>query len=319
MKPRSLVLATALGVLVAPGAFAQTTPPRLDAHYLNPAQEYLVAGEEYQGGYIYVTLATMLQGPTEATQGEAQFVSLGGQRGAGERFWSRFYWKTRTATPADIALGRIVFVLNATDAQGVYRAPQGRTDAVQTGWFMGTIVDVSELFRQRVLVDAYTANLNGLRIPVDPPGPAAIATPPAQLDAQFIDSADYFTADDEFSGSGFINLTLARLITPATPETGGEAQFLSLSGGSHRSGSRFWTRWFWRTRPARPDELTVGKTVICFNATAPDGTYRAPQNRKEAVETNWWMANVADLSLAHRQVVQAGDYRVNINGMRVVR
>jgi hypothetical protein len=319
MISRTLVLATALGTLVAPGALAQGTPPRLDAHYLNPAQEYLVADEEYQGGYLNLTLATMLQGPTEATQGEAQFVSLGGQRQAGEQFWSRHYWKTRAATPGDVALGRVAFCLNSTDAQGSYRAPQSRAEAVQAGWFMAPIVDVSELFRQRVLIDVYTANLNCLRIAVDPTGPAPIATPPVQLDAHFVDSADYFAADQEFSGTGFLNVTLARMITPPSPETGGEAEFLALHGGSHRSGSRFWTRWFWRTRPGRLEDLTVGKTVICFDATAPDGTYRGPQNRKEAVITNWWMGSIADLSMAHRQVVQVADYRVNTNGIRVVR
>lgn len=318
MTARQIISAAALLALGTGAASAQTPPP-LDAHFLNPDQEYLVADQEYEGGYLYVALATMVQAPSDQTRGEAQFISLGGRKPAGERFWSRWFWKTRVATAQDLAVGQLAFCLNATDPQGVYRAPRDRNEAVSTAWFMGTVLDISDLFRQRVLFDEYPVASTGLRVPVPAVG-EPLRTPPAWLDAQFVDSSEYFVADQEFTGRGYQYLTLARMVTPATSTSGGEAHFLSLTSGSHRSGTRFWSRWFWQTRPAQPAELVVGKTVFAFNATGQDGTYRTPHDRREAMTTRWFITTVTDVAEAYRQRVQvSGEYNVGVTALRVVR
>lgn len=318
MTTRSLI-ATAALLALGTGAASAQVPPRLDAHFLNADQEFFVAEQEYEGGYIYVTLGTMVTPASDQTRGEAQFVSLGGHKPAGERFWSRWYWKTRAATTQDIAVGLLAFCLDATDPQGVYRAPGSRNEAVSTAWFLATIVDVSDLFRQRVLFDQYTAGTQGLRVPLTGGG-EVLRTPPAQLDAQSIDTSEFFVADNEFTGSGYEYVTLARMVTAPTSTSNGEAQFLSLSGGNHRTGTRFWSRYFWQTRVAQPAELTVGKAVFAFDATGPDGTYRAPQNRREAVTTRWFLATVTDVAEAYRQRLQvAGSYNVVLTGLRVGR
>jgi hypothetical protein len=128
---------------------------------------YVVANEEYESGRQYVTLARMLQPASDATRGEAHFLAVGAS-GAnhpiGQRFWSRYFWRTRMATPEDAVVGKVVFVLDQTGDDAVHRPPTSRDEALQSAWFMGTVTDLSEMYKQQVQVGDAKVNVNALRV-----------------------------------------------------------------------------------------------------------------------------------------------------------
>lgn len=313
MNSQVSVIAALLLVLAAPAATAQGRAAGLDPHYLSPDSEYFVADQEFEGGYLYVTLARMLQPASPATSGEAEFQGIGGPK-AGQRFWSRWFWHSRVARGEDLRIGQLAFCLDA-QTNGVYRGPLNRAEATQTSWFIAPLVDLSYMHRGQVIIDAYRADPSALRVPegsTDLP-----STPPASLDAQFVDSTDYFVRTEAYEGGYGGYLTLARMVRAPTTTSGGEAEFVAIQGqGGHRTGQRFWTRWFWRTRPARADDIRVGATVIVFDASE-QSVYRAPHDRFEVVTTGWWIGAVTDLSAMFRGEVQVGDYQVRPNAMRV--
>ena len=159
MRGTPLLFAVALLALGSRGARAQAT----DQHYISADSEYFVAGEDYNGGWQWVVLARMIRPASDTTKGEAQFMSLGGNKTAGERFWSRYFWKTRVATPGDITVGKVVFCADLGE-NDVYRPPHNRREALENRWWMATVTDVSDLYKQEVRVGDYRVNPNALRI-----------------------------------------------------------------------------------------------------------------------------------------------------------
>ena len=160
MSTRSLLLGAALVALSAAPALAQ----RPDAHFIDPQNEYFVANQEYESGFAYVTLARMLRPASDETRGEAQFLAINGgpDHPAGSRFWSRWFWRTRVGTSSDYAPGKMVFCPDLYDT-GAYRAPTSRAEVTQSGWFVATISDVSDLYKQEVQAGDYKLNINCIR------------------------------------------------------------------------------------------------------------------------------------------------------------
>lgn len=159
MRRTSVLLAVALLALGSRAARAQTT----DQHYISADSEYFVADEDYNGGWQWVVLARMIRPASDTTRGEAQFMSLGGNKTAGTRFWSRYFWKTRVATPGDLTVGKVVFCADLSESE-LYRPPHNRHEALENRWWMATVTDVSDMFKQEVRVGDYRANPNALRI-----------------------------------------------------------------------------------------------------------------------------------------------------------
>ena len=308
-------IAAALLLVLPAAAVAQARPSALDAHSIHPDSEYFVADQAFEGGYLNVSLARMTRPGTRATGDEAEFLGLGGAHG-GQRFRSRWYWRTRPARPEDLRIGRLAFCLDA-QTNGVYRAPATRAEATQINWFAAPLVDLSGLADGQVIIDGYRADPACLRVADGGPGDLP-APPPAALDPQFVDSADYFVRTEPYEGGYGGGVTLARMVRAPTTASSGEAEFVSLQNtGGLRSGQRIWTRHFWRTQPATQQDLRDGATVIAFDAQT-DGVYRKPQDRFEALTTGWWIGAVTDLSGMFRGEVQAGDYRVRPDALRVM-
>jgi hypothetical protein len=159
VRQTSLFLAAALLILGGRAARAQ----HMDQHYINADEEYFVADQEYNGGWQYVTLARMLRPASDTTKGEAQFMSLGGHKTAGQRFWSRWFWRTRLATPDDVKVGKIVVCLDAQDENG-YRPPQNREETLGTSWWMGTVTDVTDMYKQQAMAGEFRVSINCLRV-----------------------------------------------------------------------------------------------------------------------------------------------------------
>jgi hypothetical protein len=161
MRYRPLLLATALLALGSAAARAQLT----DQHYVSADSEYFVADQDYNGGWQWVVLARMLRPASDTTHGEAQFISLGGNKTAGERFWSRYFWKTRVAKPDDLKVAKVVFCADLGEGE-IYRAPRSRQETLENRWWMATITDVSDLYKQEVRVGEYRVNVNAMRVVV---------------------------------------------------------------------------------------------------------------------------------------------------------
>lgn len=152
--------------------------------------------------------------------------------------------------------------------------------------------------------------------------PAGQAIVPAQFDRHFLDSAEYFIAVGEMSGA-YQNVALARMVIPPSSTSRGDAQFLVLGGGGRSrstygftTGQRVWTRHYWRTRAATTEDIAPGKVVFCLD-TRDNGVYRAPGDRAEALNVSWFMTTITDVSDLFRQEIRAGDYRLNIDCLRV--
>lgn len=162
MFSRTLLIGAVLSLAVATEAIAQ----RQDTHFLDPQNEYFVANQAYEAGWQYVVLARMVRPASDTTHGEAQFVATGSGLGhqAGQRFWSAFYWRSRIASPSDVTIGKVVFCIDLTNDQGTYRPPANRSEAIETQWFIGTITDVEDLYKQEAKVGEYRVNINCLRV-----------------------------------------------------------------------------------------------------------------------------------------------------------
>lgn len=288
----SVLLAASLATAVNPAEAQQ--PPALDRHFLDTA-EYFIARDSFNGTHQYVAVGRMLNGPSAATRFEAEFLIVGPGAGMdnGQRVWTRWYWATRAAEPADASLGATVFCLN-TDAGGVYQAPATRDEALGTGWWMATVTDVSDMFRQEVRSGEYRLALSCLRVPTNARRTSA-AAPRAELDFHHLDTAEYFIAPEAISGSSAY-VAVGRMIIAPTNTSRGEAQFLVVgSGAGYTAGQTVWTRHFWRTRQAQTADIRLGRRVWCLNREE-DGVYQGPRDRGEALNGGWWTATIADLA-----------------------
>jgi hypothetical protein len=314
---RILFGAAALTALCAGGASAQR--PTYDRHYLD-STEVFIAPDSTSSSFQYVAIGRVLTPPSPATRNEGQYLVVGGGASyqIGQRVWTRWVWRTRPATAPDAALGTTVFCLNK-EANGVYQPPANRDEALNTGWWVTTITDVSDLYRQEVRAGEYRLGLECLRVSANAPTGAMGPPPaPAVYDGHFLDSAEHFISPDEL-GQGFHYVAVGRMVVGPTETSRGEAQFLVVgAGASYSIGQRVWTRYYWRTRQANRDDWTVGKQVFCLNAMEGEA-YRGPRDRSEALNTGWWSTTITDLSDLYRQEVRAGEYRLGLGCLRVVR
>ncbi len=141
-----------------------------------------------------------------------------------------------------------------------------------------------------------------------------IATAPAfaEDDDHYINSDHYFITKEAFK-QGWIYVTLATMKTPATVQTKNEAEFTTI-----RDGEEIWTKFYYITRIAAQTELKIGLQVIACEIG--DGeVYRAPANRDEALQNNWFMAKITDVSDVFKgYVTVSGGYKIKLDNMRVV-
>ena len=131
-------------------------------------------------------------------------------------------------------------------------------------------------------------------------------------DAHYIDSDYYFITKEKLT-TGYIYVTLATMKTPATVQTKNEAEFLTV-----KDGEEIWTKLYFKTRVAAKPELKLGLEVIVFDMN--DGeTYRAPENKDEALQGTWFMAKITDMTDAYKgYVTVSGGYKIKFDNMRVV-
>lgn len=138
--------------------------------------------------------------------------------------------------------------------------------------------------------------------------------PSGDMDSQFIRSDEYFTSLKPVKAGGATDVQIAKMTTPPSDASKGEAQFMD----SYK-GTEFWTRNFWKSRPANQDDLKLGATVIYWGRYAKNHVYFAPRNEKEARNVAWKLSKITDISdLFKGEVTVAGNKKVAIDSIRVI-
>lgn len=147
--------------------------------------------------------------------------------------------------------------------------------------------------------------------------PVSNRLPLTTVDAQFLDATEYLIAPDQLRWTGDY-LGVGRLLALPTTNSGGRSQFLVVGrGGGWEVGDRAWANQYYQTRPARLEDITVGKRVFCFNEIE-DGVYRAPRNRLEALASGWFATTITNVASIHANEVKAGQSRLSISCLRVL-
>ncbi len=127
--------------------------------------------------------------------------------------------------------------------------------------------------------------------PVATPMPAATAP----MSSGALEESDYL-AD---RGEG--RYVLAKLTTPASPATKGEAEFASVE-----SGNRFWTAHFSQFRVPADNEIQAGSEVFVFDAEngwKEESNANPRESRNSAAGWPWHRVKVTDTSDAYKGVV----------------
>lgn len=142
----------------------------------------------------------------------------------------------------------------------------------------------------------------------------AAAVPSGNADRHYIQPDDYFFREDVWPGSTWEIVELGKLITPPTPETKNQAQFMSV-----KTGAPVWAKWWVKTRIATRADLQLGKEVICFDSNSYDDVYLAPENTEMARTDTWFIARITDTSELFRgYVLVSGGYKVSEKNLRVI-
>lgn len=134
----------------------------------------------------------------------------------------------------------------------------------------------------------------------------------AEDDDHYIQDEYYFIATEKFT-QGWIRVQIATMNTPATVETKNEAEFTIIS-----SGEDLWTKFYYKTRILKKEEIKKGVEVISFEASDEDGVYRAPENKDDTMGGSWFMAKITDTTDMYKgYVTLSGGYKVRLDNMRV--
>lgn len=143
---------------------------------------------------------------------------------------------------------------------------------------------------------------------------AQVAAPP---DVHYVRSDEWLVLKRVYRpGRGWERAHLARMVTPASTATRGEAEFFVLGGS--RKGERFWTPFFTRTRAVRPEELRLGTIYYALDhANLEHGVHGGPLSREEALGFEWFAGTLNDDSEAYKGWVQLAGYRVRPTALRV--
>lgn len=144
-------------VATASDVRSRSRAPGEDEHHL-VAEDWFIGESPYQSGWMYVRLAKQLTSPSEGTKGEGEFMNIDGSK-----IWTKYYYRTRPAAKDDIKLGVVVIVPEKSD-EGVYVPPVDRDESRQIGWFMGTVTDLTDMFKNEVAVGEYKVRPEALRV-----------------------------------------------------------------------------------------------------------------------------------------------------------
>ncbi len=138
--------------------------------------------------------------------------------------------------------------------------------------------------------------------------------PAANEDRHYIQTDDFFVSEEAMEDRPWIYVHLAKMTVQPSAKTKGEAEFFRI-----KDGNKLWTKQYWRTRIARPEEIKLGAMVILFEGNSLNDLYQAPQDKSNARQSNWFMAKITDKSDLYKgYVTVSGGYKANPKNIRVL-
>jgi hypothetical protein len=119
-----------------------------DEHFIQ-SDDYFISEEAFTTQqWIYVSLSKMVTPPSASTKREAEFMKISD----GNKVWTKNYFKTAVARKSDLKLGGVVIAFNDNQKVDVYSAPESKESSRGGAWFIGKIIDVTDLYKGYVTV-----------------------------------------------------------------------------------------------------------------------------------------------------------------------
>lgn len=133
-------------------------------------------------------------------------------------------------------------------------------------------------------------------------------------DEHFLQESDYFVSETPPNPDRRTEVKLASLLKPGTEETEMIGEFRLLIDGDALK-----TSYWYRTRPAKPEDIRRGATVIFFGAINSKGNYIAPAEDKEARSGIWFIAEITNAATYRKGFVNvSGNATVETRNLRIV-
>jgi hypothetical protein len=132
-----------------------------DDHYIQ-SDDYFSGDEAFMTqAWIWVYLAKMTTPPSASTKREAEFMKIRD----GNKVWTKIHYKTAIARKSDLKLGTLIIAFNDNNSNDIYAAPDSKENSRGGAWFMGKIIDMTDLFKGYVTVAGnYKVSMKNLRI-----------------------------------------------------------------------------------------------------------------------------------------------------------
>jgi hypothetical protein len=133
-------------------------------------------------------------------------------------------------------------------------------------------------------------------------------------DTHFIGDDIYFVSEQALGGEPWINAYPARMTTPSTKKTKGEAEFMKTG-----DGTKLWTKHFWKTRIGSPDEVKNGTFIISYERENEQGYTIPPENKSDAFNVSWFLTKVTDKSTLYKGYLSTSkDVKVGKDCIRII-
>lgn len=152
--------------------------------------------------------------------------------------------------------------------------------------------------------------------PQQPPAEDMQAQAPA-MDQHFLQKTEYLITLREYKGgSGWVHVYIARMLTPASTQTKGEAEFFIIN--ADKKGQKVWTKFFQLTRPATKADLQLGTLAYALDANSnSESVYTGPRNREDNLHSAWFLGTINDDSELYKGYVMLSGYKVKPSALRV--
>lgn len=132
-----------------------------DRHFVQPDDYFIMESPLQNEEWVYASIGKMLTPASEGTKFQGQFLRVLD----GNTVWTKYFTKTRIATAEDLTLGKEVYVFDAADDNGNYRAPESNSECRNNWWFKARITDLSELYKNLVMVSGgYKVKRDAIRV-----------------------------------------------------------------------------------------------------------------------------------------------------------
>jgi len=132
-----------------------------DAHFLSPSHWFTSKRPLNARGYQWVELSVPITVPSAQTKNEGEFIRLP----QAKDLWTKFAWRTRPATKADLKQGTRVFMFHDANTNGVYQKPPARFNALRQRWWTALVTDTSTVYKGTVTVAGqYQVAVDNLRV-----------------------------------------------------------------------------------------------------------------------------------------------------------